>query len=243
MKISIIIPAYNEEKNIDDCLACVQKEVQGSTDIEVIVVNNASTDSTRDKILNHSWVTLVDESRKGIVHARKAGYVKSTGELIANIDADSRMPAGWITTVRHQFMNEKLMALSGPYIYYDAPQYIRFFTRVFYILGYVINGFNWYVFGKASMLQGGNYVLRRSALEAIGGYDTSIAFYGEDTDIGRRVSKIGDVNWTFSFPMHTSGRRLMQEGLVQTGWIYALNFFSITFLKRPVTQTYTDVRP
>lgn len=242
MKLSIVIPAYNEEKNIDECLACVEREIQNNRDIEVIVVNNASTDSTRDKILSHPWVVHVDEPKKGIVHARAAGYAKATGELIANIDADSRMPKGWIAKVRHEFMNEKLMALSGPYIYYDAPIYIRFFTRVFYMVGYVINGFNWYVFGKASMLQGGNYVLRRSALEAIGGYDTSIEFYGEDTDIGRRVSKIGHVNWTFSFPMHTSGRRLMQEGLIKTGWTYALNFFSITFLKKPVTHTYTDVR-
>ena len=92
MKISIVIPAYNEEKNIDECLACVGREIQGSTDIEVIVVNNASTDGTRERVLAHEWVTLVDEPTKGIVHARKAGYDKSTGELIANIDADSRMP-------------------------------------------------------------------------------------------------------------------------------------------------------
>lgn len=242
MKISIVIPAYNEEKNIDECLACIEREIQGSTDIEVIVVNNASTDLTRERILAHKGVFLVDEPRKGIVHARAAGYEKSTGKLIANIDADSRMPTGWITTVRHQFMNERLVALSGPCFYYDAPFSIRFFTRVFYIVGYLLNAFNLYVFGNASMLQGGNYVLRRSALLAIGGYDTSIEFYGEDTDIGRRVSQIGQVNWTFSFQMPTSGRRLMKEGLIKTGWTYALNHFSITYRKKPATQTYTDVR-
>lgn len=242
MKLSIVIPAYNEEKNIDECLACVAREIQGSTDIEVIVVNNASTDSTRERIRAHPGVILVDEPEKGIVHARAAGYAKSTGDLIANIDADSRMPTGWISFVRHAFWDERLMALSGPYIYYDAPLYIRFFTRIFYIFGYVINGFNWYAFGKASMLQGGNYVLRRTALEKIGGYDTSIAFYGEDSDIGRRVSEIGKVRWTFSFPMKTSGRRLMKEGLIKTGWTYALNHFSITYRKRPATQAYTDVR-
>ncbi len=242
MKLSIVIPAYNEEKNIDECLACVEREIGRSTDIEVIVVNNASTDSTRERVLTHPSVILVDEPQKGIVHARAAGYAKSSGALIANIDADSRMPEGWITRVRHEFMDEQLMALSGPYIYYDAPLYIRFFTRIFYIAGYIINVFNKVFFKNASMLQGGNYVLRRTALERIGGYDTSIAFYGEDSDIGRRVSEIGKVKWTFSFPMKTSGRRLMKEGLVKTGWVYALNHLSVTFRKKPATQTYTDVR-
>lgn len=125
MKLSIVIPAYNEEKNIDECLECVQKEIHGSTDIEVIVVNNASTDSTRERVLAHPGVILVDEPQKGIVHARAAGYAKSTGALIANIDADSRMPEGWIQYVRHAFWDTDLMALSGPYIYYDAPFYIR----------------------------------------------------------------------------------------------------------------------
>jgi cellulose synthase/poly-beta-1,6-N-acetylglucosamine synthase-like glycosyltransferase len=242
MKLSIVIPAYNEQKNIDECLACVEREIQGSSDIEVIVVNNASTDSTRERVLAHPGVHLVDEPQKGIVHARAAGYAKSSGMLIANIDADSRMPKGWITRVRHEFMDESLMALSGPYIYYDAPFHIRFFTRIFYIVGYTLNVFNRYVFGNASMLQGGNYVLRRTALEKIGGYDTSIEFYGEDSDIGRRVSQIGKVKWTFSFPMETSGRRLMKEGLIRSGWVYAVNHLSVTFRKKPATQTYTDVR-
>jgi len=242
MKISIVIPAYNEEVNIEACIRAMQEEIARSgADAEIIVANNASTDTTRERARS-AGAFVVDEPRKGITFARAAGYAASSGELVANIDADSLMPQGWLTTVEKRFSDPSLLLLSGPYIYYDAPLYVRFFTRVFYIAGYVVNKVFGVLLGTESNVQGGNYVLRRSALEAIGGFDTSISFYGEDTDIGRRVSKLGKVVWTFALPMKTSGRRLMNEGLVKTGWTYAVNFFWITVFKRPYTKTYTDVR-
>ena len=61
------------------------------------------------------------------------------------------------------------------------------------------------------MLQGGNYVVRREALEKIGGYNLEISFYGEDTDVARRIQKEGRVRFTFEFPIYASGRRINQE--------------------------------
>ena len=92
------------------------------------------------------------------------------------------------------------------------------------------------------MVQGGNFICRTDALRKIGGFDTSIDFYGEDTDIARRMSKVGAVKWTFHLTMYTSGRRLAEEGILKTGIRYALNFFWTTFMKRPFTKTSTDVR-
>lgn len=243
MKISFVIPAHNEEANIPECIRSIQAEiVRTGADAEIIVANNASTDSTKTAALAcGSGVIVVDEERKGIVWARKAGYDHSTGELIANIDADNRLPKGWLDTVLHTFRNEHVYALSGPLIYYDLPLYMRAATRSFLIGGYIINAIN-RLFGMGSMLQGGNFILRRTALEAIGGFDTSISFYGEDTDIGKRVSKIGTVVWTFKLPIYSSGRRVREEGLLRTGLTYAINFFSVTYRNAPATQEYNDIR-
>lgn len=242
MKISVVIPAHNEEKNIGACVEAIRKEIARSgADAEIIVANNASTDATGE-CARIAGAQVVDEPRKGITFARAAGFAASTGDLIANVDADSLMPEGWLSTVTKRFEDPNLLALSGPLIYYDAPLYMRVGTKLFLIGGYLINHINHFLFHSASMLQGGNFVLRRSALEAIGGFDTSIDFYGEDTDIGRRVSKKGKVVWTFALPMKTSGRRLMKEGLLKTGWTYAINFFWITFFRKPYTKSYTDVR-
>ena len=76
----------------------------------------------------------------------------------------------------------------------------------------------------------------------MGGYDTSIVFYGEDTDIARRLSEVGRVKWTFALVMYTSGRRLAHEGILTMGVRYAVNYLYTIFYKKPFTKEYIDVR-
>lgn len=244
MKLSVVIPAHNEESLIAQCLQAVQKEVaKTEEEVEVIVVNNASTDRTKEIAQSFRGVRVVDEPHKGLVRARHAGYTASSGELIANIDADTMPPEGWLATVFKEFdADPKLVALSGPFIYHDLSLFQRILVRVFYYVGYALYLLYHYVLRIGAMLQGGNFVLRRSALEKIGGFDTSIEFYGEDTDIAKRMSKIGKVKWTFKLPMYASGRRLKEEGILTMGFKYALNFFTVTFRGKPHTKHYKDIR-
>ena len=92
------------------------------------------------------------------------------------------------------------------------------------------------------MLQGGNFVLRKSALDKVGGFNTSIDFYGEDTDIACRMCEVGDVKFSFSFPIYSSGRRLAKEGIFTTGCRYAVNYLWTICFHRPFTETSTDIR-
>lgn len=243
MKLSIVIPAYNEENYIGKCLSSVVKAVEAVPhQVEVIVVNNASVDRTRDIILGFQNVKLVDEPRKGLPQARQSGFEATTGDLIANIDADTLVPAIWIDYVMSEFAkNPNLVALSGPYIYYDRSKFNNFLVKMYYCLGYFMHVMNHHVFHVGAMIQGGNFVLRRTALEKIGGYDTSIKFYGEDADIANRISKVGRVKFTFSLPMYTSARRFDKEGLWKTGWKYFMSFLSIMWRKKPANDEYTYV--
>jgi hypothetical protein len=102
---------------------------------------------------------------------------------------------------------------------------------------------NHYILRVGSVVQGGNFVLRRDAWLKAGGFDTSIAFFGEDTDVAVRLSKVGKVKFTFGLPMKTSGRRLEKEGVFKTASTYTLNFFWVTFRGKPATVDYTDIRP
>jgi cellulose synthase/poly-beta-1,6-N-acetylglucosamine synthase-like glycosyltransferase len=177
------------------------------------------------------------------VQARNTGFLASTGDLIANVDADTKLPKGWISRVFYEFENDAdLAALSGPYIYYDLSLITRFFVRIFYLLGYTTYLFNHFVLKKGGMLQGGNFIVRRAALLEIGGFDTSIDFYGEDTDIARRMQKAGKVKFTFSLPMYTTGRRLKEEGVLASGLRYSLNYFWILIFEKPYSKKYSDVR-
>ena len=100
MKLSFIVPAYNEEDLIGKCLESILKQAASRLgDIEIIVVNNASTDKTREIALSFPGVIVVDEPQKGIVHARHAGFLASSGDLIANIDADTMLTPGWINKI------------------------------------------------------------------------------------------------------------------------------------------------
>ncbi len=231
------------------CLASVFKEIEGSRtslnpfEAEVVVVDNASTDRTREEALKFSNVTVVRENLKGLVYARRAGWVATSGELVANIDADTIVPDGWLSTVVREFAKDKnLVALSGPYIYYDLPAWQRALVKAFYFLGWLIHLVNHHVLRVGAMLQGGNFVLRRSAWDSVGGFDVTISFYGEDTDVAKRIGKAGRVKWTWGLPMHTTGRRLAEEGLVKMSWVYTLNHLSILWTGRPATKKYSDIR-
>ncbi len=244
MRISFVIPAYNEERLLPICLDAIKRELSHTQcDAEVIVVNNASTDSTREVALRYEWLQVIDEPNKGLVRARHAGYKVSTGDIIANVDSDTILPNGWIEKVLKEFTNNKhLAALSGPFIYYDLSTFRRLLIHIFYFGGYLIHLFNQYIFHSGAMLQGGNFIVRRTHFEQIGGFNTSIDFYGEDTDIARRISKVGKVKWTFRLPMYTSGRRLVIEGIIVMGLRYSINYIHTLIFRKPFTKTYIDIR-
>ncbi len=92
------------------------------------------------------------------------------------------------------------------------------------------------------MVVGGNFVASRTALLSINGFDTSIAFYGEDADIGRRLHTQGRMRFNTNFRVRTSGRRIASQGLMRTGMIYIGNFLSDAIFHKPVTKSYTDIR-
>ena len=245
MKLSIVIPAYNEENYIGQCLESIATEqARGDFDVEIIVVNNASVDRTGEVARSFSFVRVVDEPRKGLVRARQTGYEASIGDLIANVDADTLMPEGWIGRVFKEFESDSnLVALSGPYIYYDLSFITNWSVLFWYRMGKIVGFFNTLITRRSeTMLQGGNFVLRRSALEQAGGFDLNFDFYGEDSAIARKMSSQGKVKFTFHLSMYTSGRRLRAEGVFTMAWKYGINFLWTIFFGKPYTKKYKDIR-
>jgi glycosyltransferase involved in cell wall biosynthesis len=254
MRLSFVVPAYNEEAYLPACLQSILSQTAaypGQT--EIIVVNNASTDRTREVALSFPGVIVVDEPRKGLTFARQAGFAASTGELIANVDSDSRLTPGWVTQVLTTFAEDAittrdtpgkrpLAALSGPVVYYDLTPRQRVLVQIFYLTAWTSYVVNRFVLRVGSMVQGGNFVVSRDGLAAIGGFNTAISFYGEDTDIARRLNEVGEVHFTFDLKMFSSARRLKKEGMLTMAARYAINHLWTTFFKRPFTDEYIDIR-
>lgn len=245
MQLAFVIPAYNEEALIGKCVESVMAEIKRSgRDCEVVVVNNNSTDRTAEIAGAVPGVRVVLETEKGLGAARDGGLKATSAELVANIDGDTIVPTGWLDTVFAEFENDpRLVCLSGPYVYYDLSAWNRFLIGAFYGLTKLIYWINRYVLRVGSVVQGGNFVFKRSAWAKAGGYNRGIKFYGEDTDIAVRLSRIGAVKWTFRLKMMTSGRRLAEEGVFATAGRYTLNFFWVTFAGKPLTRDHTDIRP
>ena len=236
-KISLVIPAYNEEKYIGACLEHAIKNSAGKF-FEIIVIDNASIDRTREEAEKFPGVRVVREEKKGLTCARERGFIEAKGDLIAYIDADTRMGEAWYERVVREFAHDPdLAVLSGPYVYYDISSFQKLLVRLYwYVLAlpvYLIVGY---------MTVGGNFVIRREVLNKMNGFDTTIAFYGEDTNIARRAHAFGKVKFALRFEMDTSGRRLAGQGAFKTMRIYVANFLSEVFLHRPVTQEYEDIR-
>ncbi len=242
--ISFVVPAYNEAAHLAKTLEAIYEEIgRTGCSAEVVVVNNASTDATGEVAASFAGVILVDEPVKGLVQARRAGFMRASGGLIANIDADTIITRGWLARVLRDFArNPKLVALSGPYIYYDVSKPTRAAVRGFYWLGYMFYILNRFVLRTGSLLQGGNFAVRRTAMETIGGFNSQFSFYGEDTDLARRLSAVGSVRFTFRLPALSSGRRLASEGVMRMGLRYGMNYFWATFFHKPFTDEWIDVR-
>jgi len=134
------------------------------------------------------------------------------------------------------------VGLSGPHIYYDLSKSARAAVRAFYYVGFFTYLINRYILGVGSMLQGGNFIVKKTALAAIGGFNSDFDFWGEDTDLARRLVKVGVVKFTFNLPIYASGRRLEKDGMVKTGWRYALNYFSTIFFKKPYDTVKKDFK-
>lgn len=234
--ISLIIPAYNEEAYLPACLDAVMANVAGKA-MEIIVVDNNSTDGTKAVVERYPGVRYVFEARKGITRARQAGFEAARGEILAYVDADTHPPAGWIEQIWEQFGKRPgLACLSGPYSFYDLSGFRNAVSSGWFVFArplYAITGY---------MMVGGNFAIRRDALEKMGGFDASIEFYGEDVDIGKRAKQQGKVLFHPRFVMPTSGRRMTKQGFVKTAGIYFVNYFAIAMRGKPATKGYEDIR-
>jgi GT2 family glycosyltransferase len=182
-------------------------------------------------------VTLVREPKKGLTKARQRGLQEAKGDVIFSIDADTRIPAGWFAAMQEELKKPGVVCVSGPYDFYDVPDWKRACVNAYWrTSSAVTNTFTNY------MIVGGNFAVYRKALEQIGGFDTSIDFYGEDTDIARRLHEVGKVVFSPSCVILASGRRMSAEGMVRTPVIYMLNYLWVAAFRKPLTKTYQDIR-
>ncbi len=132
MKISIVIPVFNEEKYIGRCLKALNQQLIKPD--EIIIVDNNSTDKSLE-IINQFKdklpIKIINEKNQGIIFARNRGFNEANEEVIVRTDADTQQPKNWLATIKRNFLEKKtIAALTGPIIFYDLPLKYSFYSKI-----------------------------------------------------------------------------------------------------------------
>jgi len=242
LRISVIVCAHNEARYLPACLYSLLAQTRIPD--ELLVINNASTDETRAVAQQVPHVRVVDEPRKGLVRARETGRRASSGDVLVYVDADCRAPVTWLERIERRFGRDpELVALSGPYRYYDWDLWGRLLIRAYdFTLAPATQVLVKHLLRLGTIFYGGNFAVRREALDRIGGFDTSIEFHGEDTNVGRRLFGIGKVGLYHDCYLHTSARRYVAMGKGEVFRLYVRNFTSELLHHRPRDTSHVDIR-
>ena len=200
MKVSVVIPAYNEEKHIGKCLeSIVNQKVQPD---EIIVVDNNCTDKTAE-IAKNFGARVIKEKKQGMISTRNTGFNSANYEIIARTDADAILPMDWILKIKEQFKDSNLEALSGPAAYFSTPIFSEISKFGTFL---VFSGID-LLFGHP-MLAGPNMVLRKSLWEKV---KNSVCLHDkdvhEDIDISIHLSKIAKIKYDWNFGIRTTRGR------------------------------------
>ena len=242
LRISVIVCAHNEAAFLAPCLHSLLAQTRLPD--EILVINNASTDETAAVAAAIPGVRVVDEPHKGLVVARETGRRHAVGDIVAFLDADCRAPLTWLQLVEHRFLADpSLIALSGPYRFYDWDWWGRTLIRAYdFTLAPATQLLVKHILRIGTIFYGGNFAVRRDALARIGGFDTSIEFHGEDTNVGRRLFAVGRVGLYHNCFLYTSARRYVAMGKGAVFRLYVRNFTSELLHHRPKDTTHVDIR-
>ncbi len=184
MKISIVIPVYNEADSLGACLEAIARQTLKPH--EVIVVDNNSTDNTPDIAESYDFVTLLREPRQGVAHARARGFDAAHGDIIARIDSDSILPTDWLESVREVFADESIDASSGVALYYNVAAAWLFNAIDLFFR----RRLSWQLKDRV-YLWGANMAIRRDAWHRVKSTLCECAGMHEDYDIAIHLQELG----------------------------------------------------
>jgi len=188
-RISVVVASHNGARTIRDTLEGLKRLEY--PDCEVIVVNDGSRDATADIAAEYDCRLITTENR-GLSNARNTGIRVATGEIVAYIDDDAYPDPHWLHYLAYAFMTSDHAAIGGPNLAPsgDGP-----------IAECVANAPGGPVHvlltdTLAEHIPGCNMAFRRSALQAIGGFDPRYRVAGDDVDVCWRLT---DRGWTIGF--------------------------------------------
>lgn len=223
--VSIVIPVWNEEKNIVGTLSSFAK-MHVPYECELIIVNNNSTDRTPE-ILDLLGVKVIHEKQQGIAHARLAGLRASKGVYQLCGDGDSLYPPDWISEMVNPLVkNPSITCVYGNYSFTPAAHLSRWQLGLYELVAESL--FECRRWRREFLnVRGANFGFRVAEGLAVKGFEMPVTrvydnqegartfvVFGEDGRMGRKLGEIGKIKLVRSYRARiwTSSRRLLKDG-------------------------------
>jgi glycosyltransferase involved in cell wall biosynthesis len=217
MRISIIVPAFNEERLLAESLAAIRAAATVFADRgwrhELIVCDNNSSDRTAE-IACAAGAQVVFEPVNQIARARNAGAAAASGDWLLFIDADSRPGPGLFAEVAERIESGRVIG-GGATIRMDNERW----------MACVANGL-WNLVSRAGKLMAGSFIfVEAAAFRGIGGFSHEW-FAAEELEFGRRLKKLARgtkrrIVILHRHPLGTSGRKIELYSPWETLWMLA----------------------
>jgi len=209
MKVSVIVPAYNEAENIGRCLASLSHQTIPRSEYELIVVDGGSSDATVAEAEPLCDLVFVQESER-VGGARNDGVARAIGPIVATTDADCIVPPDWLEVILAGFNRyPDAVQLYGPV----DPIERTFKNRVSLTLANTFARAGYYTRTFYYTL-GCNTAFRKDAFIRAGMYRCVDA--GDDLEIARRMARYGRVVFENRMRVGFSMRRYEKFGTLKS---------------------------
>ena len=186
--VSVVIPAYNSENTIGGCLKSLQEQDYPRENYEIIVVDDGSSDKTKDVISSFHDVKLITQKNAGPASARNLGASHAKGEVLLFTDADCIPDKNWIKEMTASFSNPEVVGAAGTYRTLNDKSTIARYV------GHEIAQRH----ERMKLLENIDFVgtysaaYRKDVYNAFGGFDTTFRrASGEDPDLSYRMAAAG----------------------------------------------------
>lgn len=190
--MSIIIPTFNGASRIDNCLDALLKQQTVDRDVEILVVNDGSTDNTADMVTRYSGIRLVSQANAGPAAARNRGASEARGTIILFTDDDCVPLSNWLDAMIKPFDDPEVVGAKGVYRTRQKSLVARF-VQVEYEDRYRMMA----DLDSIDFIDTYSAAFRRDRFLEMTGYDTSFPVAcAEDVELSYRMSARG---WKMKF--------------------------------------------